>query len=133
MNMNNKNIDVARAYFQAVQTGDMAALGKLVGEQVVWHQPGSNQFSGERRGRNAVFEMLGAMMQATAGTFAIEKVHSVMGNGEMVAASIHFSGRREGKSMSMDGVDVLRVEDGAIVEAWLFSSDQAAEDAFWGR
>lgn len=131
--MDKKNTDVARAYFQAIQTGDMATLGKLVGEQVVWHQPGANQFSGERRGRNAVFEMLGAMMQSTAGTFAIDKVHSIMGNGEMVAASLHFSARRDGKSMSMDGVDVLRIKDGAIVEAWLFSGDQAAEDDFWGR
>ena len=36
-------------------------------------------------------------------------------------------------SMSMDGVDVLRLEDGKIVEMWLFSADQAAEDAFWGK
>ena len=80
-----------------------------------------------------VHKMLGAMVQCTAGTFAIHKVHSIMGNGEMVAASIQFSGRRDDKSMSMDGVDVLRIKDGAIVEAWLFSRDQAAEDGFWGR
>jgi ketosteroid isomerase-like protein len=127
------NTDIVRAYFQAVQTGDMATLGKLVDEKVVWHQPGSNQFSGDRSGRAAVFEMIGAMMQYSAGTFAIDKVHSIMGNGEMVAASIHFSARRDGKAMSMAGVDVLRIKDGAIVEAWLFSSDQAAEDEFWGR
>ena len=127
------NMDVAREYFQAIQHGDMATLGALVDEKIVWHQPGSNQFSGERRGRNAVFEMLGAMMQYTAGTFAIDKVHSIMGNGEMVAASIRFSARRDGTSMSMDGVDVLCIKDGAIIEAWLFSSDQPAEDAFWGR
>lgn len=131
--MSNKNTDIAREYFQAIQTGDMATLARLVDEKIVWRQPGSNQFSGERRGRNAVFEMLGAMMQSSAGTFAIGKVYSIMGNGEMVAASIHFSARRDGKSMSMDGVDVLRIKDGAIVEAWLFSSDQAAEDEFWGR
>jgi len=129
----NTNTDIAQEYFQAVQNGDMATLGKLIDEQIVWRQPGSNQFSGERRGRNAVFEMLGAMMQRSAGTFAIDKVHSLMGNGEVVAASIHFSARRDGRSMSMDGVDVLRIKDGAIVEAWLFSGDQAAEDEFWGR
>ena len=129
----NTNTDIAQEYFQAVQNGDMATAGKLIDEQIVWRQPGSNQFSGERRGRNAVFEMLGAMMQRSAGTFAIDKVHSLMGNGEVVAASIHFSARRDGRSMSMDGVDVLRIKDGAIVEAWLFSGDQAAEDEFWGR
>jgi uncharacterized protein len=131
--MSNSNIHIVRAYFQAIQSGDMATLGKLVDEKVVWHQPGSNQFSGERAGRNAVFEMIGGMMQHSAGTFAIDKVHSIMGNGEMVAASIQFSARRDGKSMSMEGVDVLRIKDGAIVEAWLFSSNQAAEDDFWGR
>lgn len=130
--MNQKNTDVARDYFQAIQTGDMATLGKLVDEKVVWHQPGSNQFSGERKGSGAVFEMLGAMMQSSAGTFAIDKVHSIMESGGLVAASIHFSARRDGKSMSMDGVDVLRIKDGAILEAWLFSTDQAAEDDFWG-
>lgn len=133
MNMNKQSTDVAREYFEAIQKGDMATLGRLIDENIVWHQPGSNQFSGERKGRNAVFEMLGAMMQRSGGTFAIDKVHSLLGNGDMVAASIHFSARREGKSMSMDGVDVLRIKDGALVEAWLFSSDQAAEDELWGR
>lgn len=126
------NADIAGDYFRAVQQGDMATLGKLIDEKIVWHQPGSNQFSGERSGRGAVFEMIGAMMQSSAGTFAIDKVHSLMVNGDLVAASIHFSARRDGKSMSMDGVDVLRIKDGAIVEAWLFSGDQAAEDEFWG-
>ena len=133
MNTNHENSDVARAYFEAVQKGDMPALGKLVAENVVWHQPGSNRFSGEHKGRGAVFEMIGAMMQVSNGTFAIDKVHSVMQNGEMVACSLHFAARRDGESMSMDGVDVLRIKNGAIVEAWLFSSDQPAEDAFWGR
>ena len=130
--MDTKNTDIARAYFHAVQTGDMATLGKLIDEKCVWHQPGANQFSGERKGRGAIFEMLGGMMQASAGTFAIDKVHAIMGNGDKVAASIHFSGHRDGKAMAMDGVDVLRIQDGTILEVWLFSSDQAGEDAFWG-
>lgn len=131
--MNKKNSDVAREYFEAIQKGDMATLGKLVDENIVWHQPGSNRFSGEHRGSSSVFDMIGGMMQFTNGTFAIDKVHSILANGEMVACSLHFAGRREGESLSMDGVDVLRVKDGTIVEAWLFSSDQAAEDEFWGR
>jgi predicted SnoaL-like aldol condensation-catalyzing enzyme len=73
------------------------------------------------------------MMEASQGSFAIDTIHALMGNGDMVAASIHFAGRREDASMSMDGVDVLRLKDGKIVEMWLFSGDQAAEDAFWGE
>ncbi|MFC8350954.1 MULTISPECIES: nuclear transport factor 2 family protein [unclassified Streptomyces] len=131
--MTSTNIDIARTYFQAVQTGDMATLGELLDEAIVWHQPGANQFSGEHKGQGAVFQMLGGMMEASQGTFAIDKIHSLMGNGDLVTATIHFTGRRGDTSMAMDGVDLLRLQNGKITEMWLFSGDQNAEDAFWGR
>lgn len=111
----------------------MARLGELIDENVLWHQPGANRFSGELKGRDAVFGMIGQMMQLSSGTFAIDQVSSVLSNGDMVAATIHFTGQRDGASMSQDGVDVMRFKDGTIVEMWLFSGDQPAEDAFWGR
>jgi ketosteroid isomerase-like protein len=130
--MTSSNIDIARTYFQAVQAGDMAALGELLDADIVWHQPGANRFSGERKGQGAVFQMLGSMMETSRGTFAIDKIHSLMGNGDLVAATIHFTGSHDDASMSMDGVDLLRIEHGKITEMWLFSADPAAEDAFWG-
>ncbi|GAA2588583.1 MULTISPECIES: nuclear transport factor 2 family protein [Streptomyces] len=131
--MTRSNIDIARTYFQAVQTGDMGTLGELLDADIVWHQPGANQFSGEHKGRDAVFQMLGSMMETSRGTFAIDKIHTLMGNGDLVAATIHFSGRHGDASMSMDGVDLLRIAGGKITEMWLFSGDSASEDAFWGR
>ncbi|NUP19377.1 MAG: nuclear transport factor 2 family protein [Streptomyces sp.] len=131
--MTSKNIDIAREYFQAVQAGDLARVGELLDESVVWHQPGANRFSGDHKGRDAVFAVLGGMMETSRGSFAIDQVHSMMGNGDTVAATIHFTGGHESGSMSMDGVDVLRLKDGRIAEVWLFSADQSAEDAFWGR
>lgn len=127
------SIDIARTYFQAVQGGDLGTVGGLLAEDIVWHQPGANRFSGDHDGRDAVFAMLGGMMQASGGSFAIDQVHSLMANGDLVAATIHFSGKRDDADMSMDGVDVLRVTDGKITEMWLFSSDPATEDIFWGR
>ncbi|MER5218358.1 nuclear transport factor 2 family protein [Streptomyces sp. NPDC002838] len=130
--MTSATIDIARSYFQAVQAGDMATLGELLDADIVWHQPGTNQFSGEHKGRDAVFHMLGSMMETSRGTFAIDKIHTLMGNGDLVAATIHFTGRHDDASMSMDGVDLLRIAGGKITEMWLFSADPAAEDAFWG-
>ncbi|MFF7445730.1 MULTISPECIES: nuclear transport factor 2 family protein [unclassified Streptomyces] len=130
--MTSSNIDIARAYFQAVQTGDMATLGELLDEAIVWHQPGAHQFSGEHKGQGAVFQMLGSMMETSQGTFAIDTVDALMANGDLVTATIHFSGRRDDASMSMNGVDLLRIADGKITEMWLFSEDPATEDAFWG-
>ncbi len=131
--MTTANIDIAHDYFQAVQTGDMATVGDLLDAGIVWHQPGTNQFSGDHQGRDAVFQMLGSMMQASQGTFAIDQIHSLMGSGDLVAAHIHFTGRRDNVSMAMDGVDLLRIHNGKIAEMWLFSGDQDLEDTFWGR
>ncbi|MEU0089875.1 nuclear transport factor 2 family protein [Kribbella sp. NPDC006257] len=131
--MTNPNIDIARTYFEAVQSGDLATVGELLDAGIVWHQPGANQFSGDHKGQGAVFGMLGQMMETSQGTFAIDKVHSLMANGDLVAAHIHFTGHRGETSMAMDGVDLLRIEDGKITEMWLFSGEQTAEDDFWGR
>ena len=129
--MTSSNIDIARTYFQAVQIGDMAALGDLLDADIVWHQPGANRFSGDHKGQGAVFRCLGSMMEASQGTFT-DKIHTLMGNGDLVAATIHFTGRHDDASMSMDGVDLLRIDNGKITEMWLFSADPAAEDTFWG-
>ena len=56
-----------------------------------------------------------------------------MSNGSRITAIVEFSGQRDGADISMMGVDILTVKDGQIVEAWLYSADQAAEDDFWGQ
>ena len=125
-------IDIARAYIQAVQTGDQAALGALISPDVVWHQPGNNRFSGTHRGMSAEGPMLGQMMDASAGTFAITRVDHCMANGDWVAITLEFAGRANGVTLRQPGVDLLRIEAGRVAEVRLFSSDPAQEDAFWG-
>ena len=127
------NIDIAKAYIKSVQTGDMATFGSLFAAEFAWHQPGSNRFSGTRNGMAELGPMLGGMMQASGGTFAITKANRYLANGDMVAVEIEFSGERGGRKLSQSGIDLIRFKDGKIVEVWLFSSDPEQEDAFWGK
>ena len=127
------NIDIAKTYVKAVQTGDQATLGSLISPEVIWHQPGNNQFSGTHRGMAAVGPMLGKMMEVSKGTFAITRADHYMSNGDWVAITIEFAGQVNGIQLKQPGVDLIRIEGGKIVEVRLFSSDQAQEDAFWGR
>lgn len=126
-------IDIAKAYITAVQTGDQATLAQIISPQVVWHQPGSHQFSGTHRGIAAVGQLLGQMMAVSQGSFAITRADHYMANQDWVAVSIAFAGKRDGLTLDQTGVDLLRIADGKIVEVRLFSSDQAQEDAFWGQ
>jgi ketosteroid isomerase-like protein len=126
-------IDTAKKYIQAVQSGDQAALGDLLSPDIVWHQPGHNRFSGTRKGAQAVGRMIGDMMAVSDGTFAIARANRFMENGQWVTVELEFEAQRDGLRMSQQGIDLLRIEDGRITEARLFSSDPRQEDAFWGR
>ncbi|MCJ9668927.1 MULTISPECIES: nuclear transport factor 2 family protein [unclassified Neorhizobium] len=126
-------IDIGKAYIKAVQTGDQATLGELLSPQVIWHQPGNNQFSGTKNGIAEFGAMMGAMMAKSGGSFAITHAHRYLANGDLVAIEIEFAGQREGAKVDQSGIDLLRVQDGKIVEVWLFSSDPEEEDQFWGK
>ena len=126
-------IDIAKSYIKAAQTGDQALLASLVSPDVIWHQPGNNQFSGTHKGLPAVGAMLGKMMEVSRGTFALYGADHFMANGPWVAIRLSFKGQRDAVRLDQPGVDLLRIENGKIVEVRLFSSDPAQEDAFWGR
>ena len=126
------NIDIAKTYIQAVQTGDQTTLGSIISPDVSWYQPGSNQFSGTHQGMAKVGAMLGRMMEVSKGTFAITRADHFMANGDWVAVALEFAGEANGITLRQPGVDLIRIEGGKIVEVRLFSSDQAQEDRFWG-
>ena len=127
------NIDIAKTYIKAVQTGDQATLGSIISPNVIWHQPGKNRFSGTHRGMTNVGPMLGTMMEVSKGTFAITRADHYMANGDWVAITLEFAGEANGIQLKQPGADLIRIEGGKIVEVRLFSSDQAQEDAFWGQ
>ncbi len=126
-----KNIEIVQSYVDSLSKGDMETVGQLLADDVVWHQPGSSHLSGLYNGKQKVFAHLGQFMELSGNTFRVSKVEAVMGNGNMVSATMHFMAERLGRNLSMDGVDVMRIDGGKIKEVWLFSSEQAKEDAFW--
>lgn len=123
---------VAATYFDALGRGDVPTAMAQLSATVAWHQPGANQFSGDHLGLEGVGALLGGMMEASQGSFQLAVAGPAMVNGELVAVPVRFSGRRDGASMDMAGVDLLTIRDGKIVEVHLFSEDGAAEDEFWG-
>ena len=127
-------IDVVGRYGAAAAAGDMDALAKTLTENAVWHQPGSNQLSGDHTGPAAILAHLGRFMELSQGTFALEtETESATESGELVATTVHFTAQRaDGARLDQRGVDVFRVEGDLIAEIWLIGEDQAVEDAFWG-
>ncbi len=126
-----KNREIARAYFDALGAGDMKRLASIFADDIIWHQPGSGALSGTYRGLDEVFQLFKQFMEKSDGSFRIDEVGEIMENGDLVSVVLHFSARRADASISMQGVDVMRIDNGKLAEVWLFSSDQEAEDRFW--
>lgn len=127
-----QNKEIVNTYFKCLAEGDLERLGQLFAEDVIWHQPGRGALSKTYYGKQEVFALFGAFMTISQGSFRIDSVKSVMVNNDLVSAALQFSATKPGKRISMEGVDLMRIQEGKIKEVWLFSADQESEDAFWG-
>ncbi|ODA32213.1 ketosteroid isomerase [Veronia pacifica] len=133
--MQTQNLAIIDTYFSSLAVGDLDKFASLFSDGVVWHQPGDNKFSGDKQGFGEVGAMVGGMMEDSQGSFVVQPDGKAMANGDFVSAPVKFSGSKVigdvSNEVDMQGSDLFRIEDGKIVEVWLFSSDQEAEDNFW--
>ncbi|MVT08364.1 nuclear transport factor 2 family protein [Chitinophaga tropicalis] len=125
--------EVVQAYAEALGKGDVPTAFSFFSPGVQWYQPGANQFSGIKHGADEIGKMLGGMMAATKGTFVLTPGGNLMVNGNIVIMPVRFSGTIEDRNINMTGVDLFEVSEGKITGVRLFSDDQEAEDAFWGK
>ena len=125
------NTRIMCTYIDSLSKGDREPVGNLVTDDVIWHQPGNSHLSGRHDGKQEIFAHLGKFMELSDDTFRVSKVGSVMTDDDMVAARLHFMAERNGRTLSMDGINVMHISGGKIKEVWLSSGDQAAEDMFW--
>lgn len=125
-------VDVVGAYFKALSEGDFPEAFSHFSPEATWSQPGNHQFSGVRTGAEQIGARLGQMAEYSEGSLVILPAGEMMTSDTLIAAPIHFSAKKGDKSMGMNGVDLFEVAGGKITKVWLFSEDQAAEDAFWG-
>ena len=123
--------EVVMAYSVALTKGDVPTAFSYFSPDGKWHQPGNNKFSGTQSGLEAIGKMLSEMMAVTQGTLVIKPAGAMMVNGNLVSCPVRFSAKNGSKSVDMEGNDLYEVADGKIVQVWLFSENQEAEDIFW--
>lgn len=117
----------AERLLAALATGD----ADLLPEDAVWHEPGTNGFSGKFQGKAAIASRLERMRGA--GVSHGFEIHDVLGNDEHAVALVHAHMENE-KSESYDGpqVIVMHVRDGEPKEFWVTNQDQAVVDLILG-
>jgi len=125
------NEALLRRLFGAFATRDVAVVGELLAEDVVWTVPGDVPVAGEHRGRRPVVRFLGQTSRLTEGTYRSE-LRYALGGGDRAVAVYRATGRRaDGRTLDLDQILLCRVEHGQLVEVTAVPTDQAAFEAFW--
>ena len=125
------NGTLLRGLLEAFAGGDVAAMETAIDDDMIWHAPGTNRFSGQFRGRTAAMQRLAQMREAGISTRF--DVHDVVANDEHVVALVHVHLEvADGRRYDQPQVQVAHVRDGRIVEFWTMNQDQAVLDLLVG-
>ena len=126
------NAAALRKGYDAFSRGDMDALrSDLFSPDIVWHQGGRNQTSGDYRGVDAVLGLFGKLFQLTDGSFRVE-LHDVLASDEHVVALAKTTGQRAGKTLQHGEYShVCHFRDEKLAEAWIVNVDPYEGDEFF--
>jgi uncharacterized protein len=117
--------------YAAFAKGDLAVLNDLFAEDLVWHQGGRSRLAGDYRGRDAVYELFGKLIEVTHGTFHMD-LEAAFANDELGVALVIASSSVDGRSVTAREAHIIRMRDGKVAEFWYTSTDQYAFDEMIG-
>jgi len=127
------NAEIMRKGYAAFSRGDMEMLrNELFTPDIVWHQGGKNQTSGDYRGADAVIGLFGQLFQLTDGTFKVE-VHDLLASEDHVVVLARVDATRAGKTLQHGEYShICHFRDGKLSEAWVVDVDPYELDEFFG-
>jgi ketosteroid isomerase-like protein len=129
--MAHPNEDLVRSGYDAFATGDIATLGELFADDIVWHAAGRNQLAGTYRGKEEVFGSFQKVAELSGGTFKLD-IHAILADDDHVVALTHATAEREGATLDDNTIQVFHIKGGKVTEQWLHPGDAYATDEFWG-
>jgi uncharacterized protein len=127
-----EDVAVVRRLYAAVSAGDLSAIAECFHEEAVWHLPGVNALSGTHRGWSAIRDnLLAKQGPLSGGTFRAQLLDLAVGS-EYIVAVVRATADRAGQRLDQTVCQLMRVQEGKIVEVRGHYSDESALNAFWG-
>jgi uncharacterized protein len=120
---------IRRAY-QDFESGDLDLLRVVMGQDVVWHEPGRSSLAGDYKGPEAVLDFLGQLQARSGGTFKVE-VLDVLSEPERAVVFQRETATRIGKALDAIAVVDFEIHHQKITEVTVYHSDTYQFDEFW--
>lgn len=124
------NAELIREFFGALSARDRGALESRLAENVVWHTPGRSQLAGTASGYDGVIGQFAKGSELSNGTLIID-VLDVMASDRHAAVYVRTTAERNGRSMDLQQLAVVTIEDGLITHIDTAPLDLYAYDDFW--
>jgi ketosteroid isomerase-like protein len=120
---------VVRALLDALEARDLAAIGELLADDVVYHFPGRGPVAGTYRGREEVLGLFGAFASLFDGPLELAS-HDVVASEAHVVDLATYTGSRGGQPFTWNAVRLYHVDADRISEVWLMIGDVYAFDGW---
>ena len=124
------NAQAVREALEAFTKGDIETVKAKIASDAVWHAPGSNKYSGDFAGAEAIFGRFAGQMQDGVGISL--DIHDIVANDDHAVAMVTSTTSGPGGSTVQRSVQVYHMRDGQATEFWGYNEDQAAVDAVLG-
>jgi uncharacterized protein len=108
-----------RAFYAARARRDWAAVRELLAADVIWHEAGDQDYSGDHCGNDEVTALLRRLVEVTEGSFALEPL-DLIATAEHVAINVRWSAERSGTRVEGNDLAVYRIAGEKIAAAWFF-------------
>ncbi len=129
--MAHPNQALLRKALDLLLAGDLTTLvAECFDDEVVWHVPGRNLYSGEYEGKQGVVAFIGKMSELSGGTLQLQPIE-LLASDDYAAGYYLMRATRNDNTLEWNRFNLYRVRDGKIAEAWTHESDQYAVDTFW--
>jgi uncharacterized protein len=125
--MTHPNEDLLRRGYAAFAAGDLDTVFSLFSDDMVWHNGGTNQLSGDYRGHEAIMGMFGQLIEVTGGTLQLD-IHDVLANDTHGTVLVTARAERDGQPVTAREVNIWHLADGKATEFWVFPEDSAELD-----
>ena len=129
-NHNDPNSELLRRGYEALATGNSAAIRRVLADDMRWRVPGRTPLSGEYNGYEQVLGLLSKRTELSNRTFRID-VDEMLTEHDRVAVLCTVSAERYGQYWSSPAIHLWRIRDHKAAELWEFPLDQHGEHEFW--
>jgi len=108
-----------RALYDARVRRDWGGVAELLAEDLVWHEPGEEDYSADHHGRETVVTLLQKLVEVTEDTFQLVP-EAFLNSVDYSAVFLHWWAERDGRRSEGNEIAVYRFAGGEIAEVWFY-------------